>query len=234
MNSTKPSSIKETFDHIYNDEVWGRYESLSGSGSTIDQTVVLRRELPSILKSLQARTLLDAPCGDYFWMKELDLDLDMYIGVDIVQHIVVRNRTRYETPSKRFLIADITKDPLPRADCILCRACLDHLSLDDCLRALENFRRSGARYLLATTYAEREDNPDIITGDFRATNLVQPPFSFPPPLILINEESTEERGLWADKSMGIWRLEDTPSAVRMGAAFGEKKTPTVRLSKGEN
>jgi hypothetical protein len=203
--------IKDTFYHIYKTNGFGGRESVSGEGSSLEQTVVLRKALPSLLDSIQATTMLDAPCGDYFWMKELSLDLESYIGADIVREIIEQNHRKYGGPRKQFIVKDITKDRLPSVDCILCRDCLDHLSFEHAFRALQNFRRSGAKYLLTTTYTARTQNEDIMTGGFRPTNLQLPPFSFPPPIQLINEQCTEEGSKWSDKSLGLWRINDLPS-----------------------
>src|SRR5215831_656906 len=208
---------KETFELIHRTKAWGAHESHSGEGSTLAQTVVLRRELPSIIRSIGARILLDAPCGDHFWMKELSLNLDLYIGVDVVKHLVEQNNQKYGCAEKRFIVRDITKDKLPQADCILCRDFLDHLSFDHIFRAIDNFRRSGARHLLATTYTTRTHNDDIVTGDWRPTNLQKPPLSFPHPIKLIIEECSEEEGKWSDKSLGLWRITDLPQT---GGMFG--------------
>ena len=204
------TQTRDTFRRIYKTGAWKKGESVSGEGSNLEQTVVLRNILPSLLHGIQATTMLDAPCGDHFWMKEFSLNLN-YIGIDIVPEIIDQNRRKYGSPRKTFLVRDITKDSIPRADCILCRDCLDHLSFEDVFRAVENFRLSGAKYLLATTYTERTHNEDIVTGEWRPTNLQQPPFSFPAPIQLINEHCTEEGGKWADKSLGLWRIQDLPS-----------------------
>jgi hypothetical protein len=105
------------------------------------------------------------------------------------------------------------------------------LSFEHAFRALENFRRSGARYLLATTYTARTLNKDIITGRFRPTNLHQPPFRFPPPLQLINEECTEEGGKWSDKSLGLWRIDDLPSFA-VGVPRLKKRQGLFRTQQG--
>jgi hypothetical protein len=41
-------------------------------------------------------------------------------------------------------------------------------------------------------------------------NLQLPPFNFPAPLRLIEENCTEDGGKYADKSLGLWRLSDLP------------------------
>ena len=44
----------------------------------------------------------------------------------------------------QLLLADITRDPLPRADAILCRDCLVHLSFANIAAAVDQFQRVRA------------------------------------------------------------------------------------------
>jgi SAM-dependent methyltransferase len=202
--------MRDTFSRVYLTNAWGGQESASGVGSSLDQTVVIRSALPVLLKEIEATSLLDAPCGDHFWMAELTLNLD-YVGVDVVPAMIEQNRGKYQGPGKNFLVRDITRDRLPDCDCVLCRDCLDHLSFEDALRALNNFRRSRAKYLLVTTYTDCTRNDDIVSGGgWRPTNLQLPPYSFPVPLWIINEQCTEEGGKWADKSLALWRIQELP------------------------
>ena len=73
---------------------------------------------------------------------------------------------------------------------------------------MANFKRSGARVLLTTTYTAGRANTDTADGEWRPIDLTGPPFGFPPPLRLINEGCTEGGGTFADKSIGVWKLED--------------------------
>lgn len=183
-------------------------ESLSGPGSSLAQTAVVRRALPLLLQQLQARSLLDAPCGDFHWMADVALGVEEYIGVDILPELIAQNRARHAAPGRRFLLMDMLSDPLPRADAVLCRDALVHLPQAEVTQALGNFAASGARYLIATTFPNRASNPDIHLGAWRPLNLQAAPFSLPPPLLLLNEGCTESAGAFGDKSLGVWRLGD--------------------------
>ena len=187
---------------------------MSGEGSNLTRTAVVRAALPGLLARHGVRSLLDAPCGDFYWMKEVDLgDVD-YIGVDIVPEIIARDVELYAGPHRRFLLGDLVDGSLPKADLILCRDCLVHLPYHETRKALENFRRSGATWLLTTTFTGPRENHDIAIGDWRAINLEQPPYNFPRPVDVICEESDEvdeELGAFADKSLGLWRLAEIVS-----------------------
>jgi hypothetical protein len=167
----------------------------------------LRTELPALLRQLHATSLLDAPCGDAGWIARADLGVRV-TGVDIVPDLVetLRARAGRGEIAGDYHLADLTTDPLPRCDVVLCRDCLVHFSFANIARAVENFRRSGARYLVTTTFPDWQVNSDCEDGDWRALNFERAPFSWGPPVALINENCTEAGGGWRDKSLGAWRL----------------------------
>lgn len=154
-------------------------------------------QLPSLLQELQVGTLLDAACGDFNWMRYTDLANVNYIGVDVVPELVRKNQQLF---GERFLLADITKDQLPRADAILCRDCLIHLSYSSIKSVMSNFKTTGAKYLLCTTHTKVSNNIDCPDGSWRSLNLELEPFNFPAPIKLIVEDA--ELG----KCLGVWRL----------------------------
>ena len=201
--------LKRRFEHIHRTNLWGAEHSVSGLGSEAGATVALRRELPKLLDDLGARSLLDAPCGDASWIGGLGLR-QRYIGVDIVPALIDRLAQRAASGAieGEFRLADITADPLPAADAILCRDALVHLSFANIARALDNFARSGAQYLIATTFSRWRHNHDIEDGDWRPLNLEAPPFGLPAPLALLDEQCTEAEGGYADKCLGVWRVAD--------------------------
>ena len=203
-------SLEHRFSKIYDKNLWGSPESSSGLGSELDTTSQLRNELPGILRRLNIRRLLDVPCGDFTWMSHVSLDIEEYVGGDIVAKIIKRNSSRFENPHRRFMQLDLTQDRLPEAEMILCRDCLVHLSFTNIVRALTNMQRSKITYLLTTTFPECLANEDVTDGDWRLLNLQLPPFNFPVPLGLINEECTECDGAYDDKSLGLWKVEDLP------------------------
>ena len=194
------SERARAFEKIYRNNSWENSESRSGPGSTLERTEVLRRELPAVLTRLGVRTLVDAPCGDCNWRQHVEIDLDAYIGVDIVPALIEENRQRYSCPNWRFEVADLINDPLPPGDAVLCRDALIHLSLADISRTLSNIRRSGAKYLLATSHDAISVNTDITTGEWRSVNLMLAPFNLPAPLTRIVENPQ------TGKILGVWPL----------------------------
>jgi hypothetical protein len=200
-------SLRQRFQRIHDTNLWGASESVSGLGSEIDATATLRAELPMLLKRLGASSLLDAPCGDGGWIATVDLGVRV-TGIDIVPDLIEDLRARAARGEIKgdYHLGDITADLLPRCDVILCRDCLVHLSFANIERSLQNFRRSGAGFLITTTFPEWQNNRDCEDGDWRALNFERAPFNWGQPAALINENCSEAGGGWRDKSLAVWRL----------------------------
>lgn len=202
--------LRLKFTEIYENNIFGGRVSRSGGGSDLVQTEVIRRELPKIIRELGITTFLDAPCGDWFWMKHTKLGVEHYIGVDIVEPLIEKNQREFGNASTRFECMNLADDELPQVDLIFSRDCLVHLTFEDALRIISNFKRSGAKYLLTTTFVNREHNNDLVGEDgfWRPLNMQLPPFNFPEPLTIINEKCTEFGTLYSDKSLGLWRVSE--------------------------
>lgn len=201
-------SRKEIFQEMYAKKGWGNDETVSGTGSTIMSTQKIIQFLPSVFSEYQIESVLDIPCGDFNWMKEVNLEGIQYYGADIVDALIQRNNTLYAKDSSVFFVADLTVSPLPNVDFILCRDCLVHLSYKDIFSALRNIRNSSTKYLLTTTFPNH-DNVDIITGNWRPVNLEALPFNFPKPLLLFYEGYNDNEE-YADKALALWSIEDIP------------------------
>jgi glycosyltransferase involved in cell wall biosynthesis len=209
--------MTNVFEEIYLQNTWGNSESHSGHGSSTDATRFVRSALHELLRELGVKSMIDIPCGDFNWMRLLDLPVD-YLGADIVPQLIEKNKKNHARPGRAFQLLDITKDPLPRADLVFSRDLLVHLSERDIRSALENIINSGARYLVTTTFTSRDRNVAIETGQWRPLNLQRPPFLFPPPTRLINERCEEGDGLWADKCLGVWSVSELKADARPAIA----------------
>ncbi|MEM7428199.1 MAG: class I SAM-dependent methyltransferase [Pseudomonadota bacterium] len=176
------------------------------------QTAAIRAEIPKLISRLNITSVLDAPCGDFHWMSRCDLQGVTYCGVDIVEDLIAQNRDRYASETRRFEVKNIISDPLPQADLVICRDCLVHLSFQQIFEALRNFKASGSRYLLTTTFTNGTENSDLMLSKqfWRRLNLQLPPFSIPSPHCLVVEDCTEADGRYGDKSLGLWDLESLP------------------------
>ena len=195
--------MKEIFTDIYKHNKWHGTESVSGSGSTINATRFLVPKLEQLFRDLKVKTFLDAPCGDCNWIRKVDLSEQEYIGADIVKDLIAKNTKNplQNAHSSRFIVADITKDVLPKVDLILCRDCLVHLSLAAIRDALRCFRASKSKYLLTTSFIHIHSNINIPTGKWRPLNLGASPFKMKPLKILYENYSIQ-----TDKVLYLFKL----------------------------
>jgi hypothetical protein len=168
---------------------------------------MIRKQLPAIIEKYAIKSMLDVPCGDYNWMKMVEKTCN-YIGGDIVIDIIEKNQKLYASEGVQFKLIDITKDTLPMVDLIFCRDCLQHLSYANVHKALCNFKCSGSKYLLATSYPKTWINHDIEDGGYRALNLRNTPFNLPKPLFKIRESYNSNSENEVDKTMYLYKLSD--------------------------
>ncbi len=201
-------SPEMVFTEIAEQNLWMESESVSGFGSSLKQTAELVAQLPGIFQQFNVKKLLDVPCGDFNWMKTVDLKGIDYTGGDIVRAIVDKNNSTYQSDTRRFYKLDLLNDKLDGYDLLFCRDCLVHLSFEDVFKVLTNLKGSNVRYLMATTFPEEKNNQDVPTGGWRPLNFQAAPFHFPGPLFLLNEKCTEMDGMFGDKSMGLWEVKD--------------------------
>ena len=203
--SVAPTGKKASldFDRIYSNNGFEGTESVSGGGSTLFQTRVISIEIPKLLAELDTKNVLDVPCGDWNWMRLIKLYGVRYTGGDVDE-----NNKKFADETHRFERLNIITGPLPKADLILCRDCLVHLNFADGLKALEQFRSSGAKWLLTTTFTDRENNSELYEGHiWRPLNLEKAPYNLPTAERYMNEGCTEGDELFGDKCLALWRID---------------------------
>ncbi|MCX4159623.1 MULTISPECIES: class I SAM-dependent methyltransferase [Paraburkholderia] len=210
------NNVADIFQTIYREQGWHSTESVSGWGSEFRNTERIIRELPGLLRRFGVTSMLDIPCGDFNWMRHVDLGGIEYVGADIVPDLVTRNQAVYGAPGRHFMHLNLLNDPLPDTSLIFCRDCLFHFSHADVLRALATFAKTQARYLLTTTFVYRSypRNMNIVTGQWTPINLEMPPYELDAPLALLVEGSNENISYGpeigtvpqSDRCLGLWDM----------------------------
>jgi SAM-dependent methyltransferase len=195
-------SPQRRFERIHRKNLWGSSESISGYGSTLEATNEVRSLIEELIRSRAVSSVVDAPCGDFNWMSEVVKKFPelSYIGIDIVPAIIEQDCALHTSDNVQFLHGDITTLTIPKADLIINRDCLMHLSYGDIERAIKQFNKSGSSLLLSTTWPNVSKNQDITTGQFRPINLQRDPFNFPEPNYLVFE--SKEPG----RAVAVWQL----------------------------
>lgn len=182
MNAkTSRSTRLAAFRDLYLDGGWSGTdgETVSGTGSTLEYTESVRRLLPFVFETYGITSVVDAPCGDFHWFKEIPLpDVD-YTGIDIVPEMIASNSEHFTSEQRSFLRADVTCDPLPAADLFFCRDLLLHIPWEDCTKVMKNAMASGFDWFIFSSYDVGENSDVDAAFGYRPLNLQRSPFNLP-------------------------------------------------------
>ena len=63
--------VTRVFREIHSTNAWGHDETVSGPGSSLEDTATLRLALPSLVTKYGLKRVVDAPCGDFNSMKTI-------------------------------------------------------------------------------------------------------------------------------------------------------------------
>lgn len=160
-------------------------------------TALIRRVLPELVAGVGARSVLDASCGEGFWMP----DLPGYVGVDISPSAIAAARERH--PDREYHVLDIVRDEPPRVDLVFCRDAIQHLSLREGWHVIQNLRRTGATWLVCSTH-ENGTNADVTAGGYYEPDMTALPFDLGPPWMVIEDGIWETGVRYPDKYLGVW------------------------------
>ena len=215
------TNIEDRFTEIYKRNYWDHEESISGSASTLFYTENLRKNLPELFAKFSIKSVFDAPCGDFNWMRYVIKDYPIdYIGGDIVLPLIKSNYEMHKTSNIQFVHIDLTKDQFPSANLMICRDCLFHLSYEDTKAVLKKFVESNIYYLLTSTHINSKNfaNKDIKTGSFRHIDLFSAPFNFPQNVLYRildwrEPEPEDWREPEPEREMCLWSREQIISAL---------------------
>ena len=174
-------------------------ESSSGSGSTVYNTRNTIKTINYIIDKYNIKTILDLPCGDTNWITKINMNNIQYMGLDISPEIIKYNKEKYN--HLNFKIHDIVEYPIyDKYDLIVCRDLLFHLSIEEVINSINNFKKSNSTYILTSTFPNSNDNSKLSTNGFSEINLNIEPFNFQKPIELFPEI---EKG----KYLGLWKLD---------------------------
>jgi len=216
----KKLTIEDRFNKVYSNNKWGNSESRSGFGSTLKSTEIIREELPILFKKYKINRLIDTSCGDFNWMKEIVHTLDYYKGIDIVKTLVDKNNENFSSDKIKFEygnILDNFDNNDDNFDMILCRDTLVHLNFEDVKKILNNFKKSGIKYLLMTHYTELDKNipfyekiENILYGMWHPINFTIEPFNLEQPIEIIKELEYYKLDVINysnnDKTLSLWKI----------------------------
>lgn len=214
---------KGRFEAVYAKGLWQHGDPgvpRSGTGSTVQRTEAVRAGILEAIALTNASSIVDAPCGDLTWMRELFPVFAArgvrYVGIDIARSQVARLQAEFRGQTHlTFRTVDIVTQPTPRAELIFSRQALQHLNAEEALRVLHRWSRSGSRFLLQTQYSLRgvadENFNRLSGGDWARHDFTRPPYNLTAPLRTWPDSDDDAH---STESLALWRLPLAVSAVR--------------------
>ncbi len=183
--------LRKKFTTVYATQAWGAHGRGSGRGSTEENAENTRKALMHVFDKYGMHSLLDAACGALEWTEPFIREMRAtdstftYCGIDVVEEVVEANKARLPIDYCSFDAMDLSREIPPSGyDLILCRDALQHLPYENIAGMLDGFSKSGARYLLVTSFKNRildfiqPPNRNIEIGDFFKNKLLRAPFRF--------------------------------------------------------
>ncbi|WP_179339803.1 class I SAM-dependent methyltransferase [Winogradskyella ludwigii] len=167
--SKTPWPTKDAMQQVYDMHLWGGkdFDFYSGSGSHDSHIIEPYLDaISTFLKSHNKKlTVCDLGCGDFNIGKQLLKYTEKYIAVDIVENLITRNKALFKEDNLEFHCLDIVEGDLPKADCIILRQVLQHLSnaeIETIIKKLSDYK-----FVILTEHIPTgnfEPNKDIISG----------------------------------------------------------------------
>jgi SAM-dependent methyltransferase len=137
---------QEIFSIIYKNKLWNPdYEMDFNSGPGSHDPKIIQQYVDSILKYFKSLIkelrILDLGCGDFYTGSQLFKYTKNYIGIDVVNELIERNKKLYNAKNLDFYSLDIVTDELPDGDCVLLREVLQHLTNDEVSTTLNKLNK---------------------------------------------------------------------------------------------
>ena len=175
MPDSSLKNLPDIFNYIYENDVWGRG---SGPGSSPEFNSSFLRYLNDLIADRRINSLLDVGCGDFQWAKDIEFGGCSYVGFDVSNDIIDKNKALHERSGVSFLYYDGDFQGLPKADAILCKDVLQHLPNE---YIFDFFRAIGHGYeyaIIVNDYIRNgfPKNLDIAAGGYRLLDLGAAPF----------------------------------------------------------
>ena len=183
-------------------------ESIAGYGTTKKSFRIIVKELPKLFKELEIKIFLDAACGDYYGMVDVDFTDVKYIGIDMVTDQIQLNKEKY--PTIDFRNINMVTDELPQGDLVFARDILVHISSSNIKRFFKNCKNAGYKYLLTTTFPEVANQELGGILGWRMLNFNTEPWNFTPIKII-----SEQTDMNPEKCIGLYSIADICNKLKL-------------------
>lgn len=176
--SGEADSTASVFREVYRTATWGVG---SGPGSTPVSTQLYRHVLADLLSRHDIGSVVDVGCGDWAYSRFIDWGRADYLGIDVVDTLIVENTRRYARAGVRFECVDVLLHDISPVDLLICKDVLQHWPNDS---IVDFCRGTASRYpfvlltndISSPSLVDEDLNSDVEMGGWRTLDLEAPPF----------------------------------------------------------
>jgi hypothetical protein len=190
------------FTDIYENCVWGNnyeteYNGTSGLGSEINYNKDYIFFLKKFIVKNNVSKITDLGCGDFKCGKSIydNLENINYLGYDAYDKIVNNNNNLYDKNKYKFIHLDFYNErhKIEESELCIIKDVLQHWKLNEIYIFLDYLLNTKKfKYILICNCCDqKEDNTEIITGDFRPLSCNFFPLKRYKPIKLYNYNSKE-------------------------------------------
>ena len=160
-------SVSAIFETIYRSDTWTLG---SGPGSLPTANAPLIEFLQKFIQKNRIARFVDFGCGDWQFMSAVDLGNVNYLGVDVVESVLVENRSRHQRSNVSFARTPDDLADLPEGDLIRSRMC----SSISRMRTLpKHFIRRGENFASSSLLTTVRQIPTAIIAKSNAVGFVR-------------------------------------------------------------
>jgi hypothetical protein len=134
-------SIENIFERIYSGESWrnnNKYIPLSGEGSTRINSEPYTNLVNEVIARKKIASVVDCGHGDWKMWNPNSFQNIQYIGIDVVSNLSNQLQNSMGNSRRQFISGDISEMTLPKADLLISKDVLQHLSLKKYLDSSKN------------------------------------------------------------------------------------------------
>lgn len=178
------------FNTIYRENIWG-----NGSGPGSDPEILKDyiSFLDNFIKENNITSISDIGCGDWQYMKFINLDGINYTGYDVSSDIIDANSKNFSSENIHFIHYDGDFSKIKSTELAICKEVLQHLSNENIFNFIENMKKFKYIIIGNTFKNSNTINKDISSGACRTLDLRLAPFNIEAEHILTIDRSSQNR-----------------------------------------
>lgn len=171
-------SHKKVFTEIFETDAWG---GVSGIGAKKGNAIPYIKFLQYFIDNTDINSIVDIGCGDWQIMECIKIpDTINYLGLDIVDKIVLNNKKKFEKNNIKFVVNNSVKELSKfKGDLLILKDVIQHWTNKDIFFAINKILPNFKYAIIVNniwSHGAPPINSEIISGSSRPLDLEVAPF----------------------------------------------------------